>query len=616
MVKTHSYFPGVVLALCLAGAFHCLGQESSTNSAPVSSDNASGPDKDVAAGMVRESYQDMDNGKLDEALREVDSALQLDSQSASAYELRGSIYIQKKLWDRAESDYRTASLIAPTTSVFKYKLAEIKYMQKAYDEARPRFAVLQNDENLGDLAAYKVFLCDLLGAHDERAFGELAVLNKADANPSCYYANAAWNLAHNKMKEANSWVNIAQQKFDSSRTAPYLASLINASDLHSPIATFTTKQGDQYNQTKVFVEDGGLRVLSNNRWTTIPFEQLPGDLSSFPVEVRNQIAAKRQTAPDADSDARKLNFTTKQGKKYDQVRVSIVGDGLHVLTADGWITVPFEQLQDDLSPFPAELRNQIVTKRQSAPGADDDTRTLSFTTKQGKEYDQVRISIVEAGLRVLTSDGWINLPFEQLPDDLSPFPAELQKQIAAKRKPVADAITKTEMLSFITKTGKHYDQVRATVQNDGLRILTSDGLVTIPYVQLPEDLSSFPAELRKQIVAKRQTATGTAENTTSWLSFTTKKGKQYDQVRVLIEDDGLQVLTSDGWITVPYAQLPDDLSSFPTEMQKQISAKQKANLAKSKAPSPATLAEKSGGQAKTNDPKRNAAFNVSSTQPE
>jgi len=442
MVKAHSYICRAVFALCLAGACHSSAQEPKTNSASASSD-ASGPIAEEVAEMVQKSYQQFKSGDLDEALREIDVALQLDSHNASAYEVRGAIYIQKKLWDRAEQDYTMALALDPAGSGYKYNLAEIKFMQKAYDDARPRFALLLGDETFGDLAAYKIFLCDLLTGYEGRAAADLDIINKTEAKPSYYYANAAWDLAHHKSKDANALIISAQQIFDSSKNASYLFSLEEVTDIHASILTFVTKNGETYDRVKGFIEDAGLRVSSPKGWKTIPFDQLPDDLSSFPDDLQKQIAAKRKLMAEATIQVQLLSFTTRQGKVYDQVRVSLDNDGLRVLSSDGWITVPFQQLPDDLSPFPDDLRKQIEAKHAATPDAVDATKRLSFITKQGRAYDQVRVSLVDDGLRVLTSDGWITVPFQQLPDDLSSFPDDLRKQIEAKQKDRVNAALKT-----------------------------------------------------------------------------------------------------------------------------------------------------------------------------
>ncbi len=95
---------------------------------------------DATRDLLSKSSEHLADGDLDQAVREASLAIQLDPHNSQAtYEMRGSIYIQGKLWDKAERDYTTADRISPDIA-YKYKLAEIKFLQKAYDDARPRFA--------------------------------------------------------------------------------------------------------------------------------------------------------------------------------------------------------------------------------------------------------------------------------------------------------------------------------------------------------------------------------------------------------------------------------------------------------------------------------------------
>jgi hypothetical protein len=75
----------------------------------------------------------------------------------------------------------------------------------------------------------------------------------------------------------------------------------------------------------------------------------------------------------------------------------------------------------------------------------------------------------------------------------------------------------------------------------------------------------------------------------------------------------LQVLTPDGWITVPFEQLPDDLAPFPAELRKQIAAKQKTVMAKNNAPS--QLESEHNGEAQAGN-KSDNAFLLKASAPE
>jgi hypothetical protein len=570
-------FNGTLVAFCLVWTTVDAAPDVSTNSASAGIDAVPAA-KETVDGILREVSEDVTLGDLDKALPEVDYAIQLDSRNASAYELRGSIYIQKKLWDLAQRDYTTASTIDPTSAVYKYKLAQIKFLQRYYDNARPGFAALQNDEYLGDLSTYRVFLCDLLGGHEDRAAKDLAAMNQAGGNPSYYFSNAAWNFYHQNKKEAMRWLNEAQYIYDAGKRDPYMASLMETQRIQFPIITFVTKSGEKYDKVAAVYEDAQLQVrMPSGSWEMIPFDQLPDDVSNFPAEWRRQIEAKRQMDSEADGSRALLTFTTKQGKKYDQVKWSVDDAGLFVLTSDGWVLVPFDRLPDDLSSFSVEAQKEISAKRQIVPDATTHPDLLSFATKKGKPYDQVKWSMDDNGLFVLTSDGWLLVPFDQLPEDLSSFPLEVRKEISAKRQAVLDAGTGTTLLSFTDKQGRPYDQVKWSFDDTGLFVLTSDGWILIPFDQLPEDLSPFPPEVRKRIGAKRQAVLDAGTGMTL-LSFTTKRGKEYDQVKWSFDDTGLFVLTSDGWILIPFDQLPENLSPFPLEVRKEISAKRQAVL--------------------------------------
>lgn len=477
-------------------------QEAATNASPLL-DNDSSHVADTVRDLMKQCSDDVDAGRLNEALTAVDAALQLDSRNAAAYELRGSIYMQKELWNRAENDYSKALEIDPSAVAFKYRVAEIKYLQKAYDAARIRFAAIQSDPNLGDLATYKVFLCDLLTGREEVAEKELKQINRSEKKPSYYFCNAAWALYHQKSKEANECFRTAASLYSDSINNPYFASLKVLSSLTAPVASFVTKAGVSYTQAKVFVENNGLHASTANGWMTVPFDQLPDDLTCFPVEIRNQIIDKRQPTSAGVEGQEILSFTARNGKEYQKVKWAIDDAGLRVLTSEGWKVIAFDQLPDDLSSFPDDLREQIAARQPTVFDKTGGSRLLTFTTQKGVHYVQVKWAMDDLGLRILTSDGWSVIPFAQLPDDLSAFPPDLREQITERRKSASTLPEDMQLLTFTTSKGTVYDHVRWAMDDAGLRVLTSDGWAVVPFDQLPDDLSAFPQNLRLRLSEKR-----------------------------------------------------------------------------------------------------------------
>jgi len=109
--------------------------------------------------------------------------------------------------------------------VLKFNLVEVHFMQKQYDQARPGFVALERDPDMGDFALYKVFLCDLFGGHMDVAKKELDVFNDTMGNPSYYFANAAWSLAHNHVEDARSWLLSASRIYPPRKNMYYSQSL-------------------------------------------------------------------------------------------------------------------------------------------------------------------------------------------------------------------------------------------------------------------------------------------------------------------------------------------------------------------------------------------------------
>ena len=171
--------------------------------------------------QIRQAFQLLTQKQFDAALAKVNAALQSAPQNPAAYELRGNIYAEEKLWEQAGKDYQTVLQLDGKNTQVKFNLAELQFMQKNYDNARPGFLALKQDPNMGDLASYKVFLCDLFGGHDHAAAAELDAFNQAGSNASYYFANAAWSLVHHKTEDARGWLTSAAKIYEPSKFGLY-----------------------------------------------------------------------------------------------------------------------------------------------------------------------------------------------------------------------------------------------------------------------------------------------------------------------------------------------------------------------------------------------------------
>jgi Tfp pilus assembly protein PilF len=221
----------LVLALGLIALSSAHAQQAATAPAPAATPALTTP-ADAAKQLITSAVQRMNANDIDGALNDLTQAIKTNPNSTGAYVLRASLYCQKKQWALAEADFQAASKIAPGNVVLKFNLIEVKFMQKEYNEARTGFeslqkdpATLQGDPEMVDFAAYKVFLCDLFGGHEDQAKKELDVFNEAMGNPSYYFSNAAWDLVHKNLDDARGWLLSASRIYPPEKNQYYAQSL-------------------------------------------------------------------------------------------------------------------------------------------------------------------------------------------------------------------------------------------------------------------------------------------------------------------------------------------------------------------------------------------------------
>jgi Tfp pilus assembly protein PilF len=225
---------GLSFLLVLALATPILAQEVTKSPPPPSAQLQAQAAQLV--DLLRDANEALSHGDTATALTKVNAVLQADPRSLAGYVMRGAIYSSLKQWDKAQGDYEAANLINPHSPIVQYNLAEIHFVQKQYDVARPGFVELEanNKTDIGDLATYKVFLCDLFGGHEDAAARDLESIDDVGENPSYYFGHAAWSLYHHKPEEARDWLRSANNIYSSQKNGFYATSLFETGYLPLP----------------------------------------------------------------------------------------------------------------------------------------------------------------------------------------------------------------------------------------------------------------------------------------------------------------------------------------------------------------------------------------------
>lgn len=163
--------------------------------------------------------------QLQADLEAASARIATNPKDAEAYNARGNLYAAKRDWESAARDFQNAVMCDPANAKAKFNLAEMSFQQKQYDVSKASFAALEQDPDVGDLAAYKAFLSDLFGGQLDAAGKDLDAFNQVGSNASYYFANAAWAINHRKPDEARDWLGSASRIYPEAKLKLYAASL-------------------------------------------------------------------------------------------------------------------------------------------------------------------------------------------------------------------------------------------------------------------------------------------------------------------------------------------------------------------------------------------------------
>ncbi len=153
--------------------------------------------------------------------------MEADPKNITPYVIRGHIYADMSQWDKADEDFQAILQIDPDNFPAQFNRCEVKLMKKDYDAARGGYLALEKNADWGDLAAYKVFVCDLFAGHELAARNELEQINQAEPHASYFYANATWSFYHKQPEEAQRWIDSAQRIYPRKTTYFYSATLVD-----------------------------------------------------------------------------------------------------------------------------------------------------------------------------------------------------------------------------------------------------------------------------------------------------------------------------------------------------------------------------------------------------
>jgi tetratricopeptide (TPR) repeat protein len=184
--------------------------------------------------LIQESVRTFNEHDYAASLAAVAKADQLMPPSAITLNTRGAIAVEERRFDEGRRYLEQALKLDPKFYPARFNLGEIPLMEKNYAQARAVFEKLLAEYPKDELILFRVFLCHLLQKDETAARQALDKIPFPGDTPAYYFANAAWEFAHENPTEANKWVARGNWVFTPDRTVNFLNSIYEIGWMERP----------------------------------------------------------------------------------------------------------------------------------------------------------------------------------------------------------------------------------------------------------------------------------------------------------------------------------------------------------------------------------------------
>lgn len=132
---------------------------------------------------------------------------------------RGAIFIEEKNYEEGARLCEEALKLDPKFYAARFNLAEIPLVQGRYAESRKMFEKFIRENPKDELARFRIFLTLLLEKNYDDARRAIDQIPFPGDTPAYYYANAAWEFAHEHTDEAKKWLGRGDWTFGPEKCA-------------------------------------------------------------------------------------------------------------------------------------------------------------------------------------------------------------------------------------------------------------------------------------------------------------------------------------------------------------------------------------------------------------
>jgi Flp pilus assembly protein TadD len=171
-------------------------------------------------------------GRLEEAGRQIDAAARSGSKKPEIPNLRGAILTSQKRYDEAIEQFNQALALDPKFYLAKFNLAEVKMLEGKYAEATQEYEALKEVDPESELVDFKLVLCAVLSGEQSKASGIADLMKFPGKTPAYYYARAAIALRQGGKEAAQKYYDNVK-KYYSEEQCRYFVQALKEIDLTS-----------------------------------------------------------------------------------------------------------------------------------------------------------------------------------------------------------------------------------------------------------------------------------------------------------------------------------------------------------------------------------------------
>ena len=162
---------------------------------------------------IERANRTLNQGKLNEAEKQVDAAQKLYPDKPEVWNLRGAIFLKQRRLDDAAEQFAKALQLDPKFYGAKFNLAQVFLLQNKFEDAQTRFQELQTVDPKSELLQFKVVLCTVLKGQADRTSMLIDTMTFPGETPAYYYARAAALLKKGQQMGARQYLANARKYY-------------------------------------------------------------------------------------------------------------------------------------------------------------------------------------------------------------------------------------------------------------------------------------------------------------------------------------------------------------------------------------------------------------------